>query len=204
MNSPGNLPQIRADTGQTRYSVGDLLLDRAQFAWQGRLGGAQREAQRNKSLLGTCFCGSIPTVTILMSSRFAIADDGDSGEGRSKPRKALRSRRSRGWLNQWGNPPMPSAGGDMPGMPGRGDMPGMSGGAGMMSEQDMTALQNAEGVEASRLFLTQMIAQHEGAITMAQTEINDGQYPEAVALARSMVTSQQQEIDTMKAILASL
>jgi hypothetical protein len=49
VNSPGNLPQIRADTGQTRYDVGDLLLEGAQFAGQRQLGAAQLEAQRDKS-----------------------------------------------------------------------------------------------------------------------------------------------------------
>jgi uncharacterized protein (DUF305 family) len=127
-----------------------------------------------------------------------------------------------GWLTQWGSPqmPMPSGmpdhgnmpmpSGDMPGhsimsttsaMPSTSGMPGMSG---MMSEQDMAALQNAQGVEASKLFLTQMITHHEGAITMAQTEIKDGQYPAAVELARAIVAAQQKEIDTMKGILATL
>jgi uncharacterized protein (DUF305 family) len=92
----------------------------------------------------------------------------------------------------------------MPGMPGMSGMPGMPGMAGMMSPRDMAALQNAQGVEASKLFLTQMIAHHEGAITMAQTEIKDGQYPAAIELARAIVTAQQKEIDTMKGILASL
>jgi uncharacterized protein (DUF305 family) len=98
-------------------------------------------------------------------------------------------------------PQMPS------GMPGHGDMPGMSetpGMTGMMSEQDMAALQNAQGVEASKLFLTQMIAHHEGAITMGQNEIKDGQYPAAIELAQSIVTSQQKEIETMKGIPATL
>ena len=99
-----------------------------------------------------------------------------------------------GWLTQWGTPSMPP-------MSGHGDMPGMSG---MMSEQDMTALKDAQGVDASKLFLTQMIAHHEGAITMAHSEINDGQYPPAVEMARAIVTTQQQEIDTMNCILASL
>jgi uncharacterized protein (DUF305 family) len=99
-----------------------------------------------------------------------------------------------GWLTQWGTPSMPP-------MSGHGDMPGMSG---MMSEQDMSALKDAQGVDASKLFLTQMIAHHEGAITMAQSEIKDGQYPPAVEMARAIVTSQQQEIDTMNGILASL
>jgi uncharacterized protein (DUF305 family) len=83
-------------------------------------------------------------------------------------------------------------------------MSGMPGMSGMMSEQDMAALQNVQGVEASKLFLTQMITHHEGAITMAQTEIKDGQYPAAVELARAIVAGQQKEIDTMKGILATL
>jgi uncharacterized protein (DUF305 family) len=115
-----------------------------------------------------------------------------------------------GWLTQWGNPQMPTPSGDMsghgnmPGMSGMPSMSGMPGMAGMMSDEDMTALQNAQGVEASKLFLTQMITHHEGAITMAQTEIKDGQYPAAVELARSIVAAQQKEIDTMKGILATL
>ena len=112
-----------------------------------------------------------------------------------------------GWLTQWGNPPMPPMpAADMPGhnMPGMSGTPGMSGMSGMMSDQDMAALQNAQGTEASKLFLTQMITHHEGAITMAQTEIKDGQYPAAVELAKAIITAQQKEIDTMKGILATL
>jgi uncharacterized protein (DUF305 family) len=99
-----------------------------------------------------------------------------------------------GWLTQWGTPSIPP-------MSGHGDMPGMSG---IMSEQDMTALKDAQGVDAGKLFLTQMITHHKGAITMAQSEIKDGQYPPAVEMARAIVTTQQQEIDTMNGILASL
>jgi len=118
-----------------------------------------------------------------------------------------------GWLKQWGSPQMPMPSGSMPGhadmpmtsgnVPGMSGMPGMAGMAGMMSDEDMAALQSAQGVEASKLFLTQMIAHHEGAITMAQNEIKDGQYPPAVELAHAIVTSQQREIDTMKGILAT-
>ncbi|SBS75457.1 conserved exported hypothetical protein [uncultured Mycobacterium sp.] len=111
-----------------------------------------------------------------------------------------------GWLNQWGMPGMggmPGAGDmpGMPGMPGMGDMPGMEG---MMSPADMQALQNAQGVEASKLFLTQMIEHHQGAIAMAQNEIKNGQFPDEVALAKSIASSQQKEIDTMNQILGSL
>jgi uncharacterized protein (DUF305 family) len=100
------------------------------------------------------------------------------------------------WLPQWGTPAIPPMSGH--------DMPGMAGMQGMMSESDMTALKAAQGVEASKLFLTQMIAHHEGAITMAQNEIKDGQFTAALDMAKAIVATQQKEIDTMKGILATL
>lgn len=110
-----------------------------------------------------------------------------------------------GWLQQWGagstpassSSPMPGhdmSGGDMSRMP-------TGSGHGMMSDADMAALQNAQGTEAGRLFLTQMIKHHEGAITMAQQEIDSGQFPAAVDMARTIVSSQQQEITTMQGLL---
>jgi len=107
------------------------------------------------------------------------------------------------WLGQWGNPPMPP----MATQEGHGghDMDGMSGdGMGMMSDEEMTALKNANGVEAGRLFLTGMITHHEGAIAMAQNEIEGGKFVPAVELARAIVKTQQQEIDTMKGILETM
>ncbi|WP_039827433.1 DUF305 domain-containing protein [Nocardia testacea] len=100
------------------------------------------------------------------------------------------------WLGQWGEPTR---------MPGH-DVPGMNEHRmeGMMSKQDMQALSAAQGTEAARLFLTQMIAHHEGAIAMAQTEIEDGQFPDAVAMARTIVDTQQQEIGTMRQLLTTL
>ncbi|WP_208301146.1 DUF305 domain-containing protein [Mycobacterium sp. DL440] len=106
-----------------------------------------------------------------------------------------------GWLKLWGNPPMPPMPQQGHGDMGHGDMPAMQG---MVSEADMTALRNAQGAEAAKLYLTHMIAHHEGAITMAQDEIKDGQYPAAVEMARTIVKTQQQEIDTMHQILGSL
>ncbi|OMC33555.1 DUF305 domain-containing protein [Mycobacterium sp. GA-1841] len=98
-----------------------------------------------------------------------------------------------GWLTQWGNPPMPPMD--------HGDMAHMQG---MVSEADMTALREAQGVEAAKLFLTHMIAHHEGAITMAEDEIRDGKDPAAVELAHTIVSTQQQEIDSMHQKLAAL
>jgi len=89
------------------------------------------------------------------------------------------------WLSQWGQPATSMA-------------------PGMMTDQDMTALQNAQGVDASKQFLTGMIQEHQAAIAMTEDEIKSGQYPPAVALANSIVTNHQQEITTMQGILASL
>ncbi|GAA2531151.1 DUF305 domain-containing protein [Mycolicibacterium diernhoferi] len=94
------------------------------------------------------------------------------------------------WLTSWGNPPMP----DMD----HGSMEGM------VAPADIEKLRSAPGPEAARLFLTQMIGHHEGAITMAQTEIDDGQHEPAIAMARAIIDSQQREIDEMKQILESL
>jgi uncharacterized protein (DUF305 family) len=102
------------------------------------------------------------------------------------------------WLNHWGNPPMPGT------APGDVQMPAQSSMPGILSKRELDALREANGADASTLFLTQMIAHHEGAIDLAQTEIEEGQYPAAVALARSIVSTQQQEIDTMKRILSSM
>jgi uncharacterized protein (DUF305 family) len=105
------------------------------------------------------------------------------------------------WLDQWGNPPMPP----MKKAEGGHDMEGMSGDAmGMMSDEQMTALKNAKGVEANKLFLTGMIGHHEGAIDMAQNEIEDGRFAPAIEMARAIVKSQTEEIDTMKGILETL
>ncbi len=77
-------------------------------------------------------------------------------------------------------------------------------GDGMMSDEDMAALGSAEGEEASRLFLEQMIVHHEGAIEMAEEEIESGRNPDAIALAGKIAADQQAEIETMRGLLSTL
>jgi len=99
-----------------------------------------------------------------------------------------------GWLDEWGF-------GSMDGMDG---MNHGGGGGGMMSDEDMAALGNATGAEASRLFLAQMIEHHEGALAMAEDEIKNGKNPDVIALAQDIVTSQTTEIATMKQLLTEV
>jgi uncharacterized protein (DUF305 family) len=100
-----------------------------------------------------------------------------------------------GWLQDWGVDPDDASGMD------HSEHGGMDG---MMSESDMAALESADGAEASRLFLEQMIEHHEGAIDMAQTQVDDGESTDAIALAQDIVDTQAAEIDQMRNLLADL
>lgn len=104
----------------------------------------------------------------------------------------------RGWLMQWGAPEQ------MAGMDGmdHGDMDmGGQTAAGMMSDQDMTALMDASGTEFDQMWLAMMIAHHKGAIEMAQQVTSQSTNPEVTALADAIVAGQTTEIDTMQKLL---
>ena len=96
-----------------------------------------------------------------------------------------------GWLSDWGTA-------------GEGtDHSGMAMG-GMMSDQDMADLQAATGTAFGRLWLQLMLEHHTGAVGMAQTEIADGQDPDAVAMAQDIVASQSAEITEMEGLLQAM
>lgn len=88
-----------------------------------------------------------------------------------------------------------------------GDMEGMdhgSGMRGMMSEEDMAALEEAQGAEAAALYLEQMITHHEGAVEMAQEQLDNGENPEALQLAQQIIDAQEAEIAQMEDMLQDL
>ena len=80
-------------------------------------------------------------------------------------------------------------------------MGGMNDG-GLLSDEDMTALEDATGDDAARLFLEQMTVHHEGAIEMAEAEAADGENAEAKELAETIVAAQTDEIAVMQGLLA--
>lgn len=100
------------------------------------------------------------------------------------------------WLNAWGEDvdPMDHGGMDMNGM----DMNGMS------QEEMMTHLEGLSGEEFDAAFLEGMIAHHEGAVEMAETELADGENPEALALAEKIIADQEAEITEMEELLSQL
>ncbi|WIB25707.1 DUF305 domain-containing protein [Curtobacterium sp. MCSS17_015] len=100
-----------------------------------------------------------------------------------------------GWLKAWGEPTEMSS---MAGM----DHSSMSGG--MMSDSDMDALEQASAADAGKLYLEQMVEHHTSAVDMVKTEIDKGKSTDAIAMAKSIVSSQTEQITQMKDMLASM
>ena len=84
-----------------------------------------------------------------------------------------------------------------------GDMGGMDhgGGSGMMTADQMSALAKANGAAFYKLYLQDMIMHHEGAVTMAQQELDSGENSDVKALAQAIITGQTKEISEMKQML---
>ncbi|WP_433343457.1 DUF305 domain-containing protein [Streptomyces sp. CA-253872] len=96
-----------------------------------------------------------------------------------------------GWLTSWGEQ-----------VPGAMHHSGEHVMAGMMSEADMKGLAKARGAAFDAAFLRLMIRHHEGAVTMAGTEREEGVHGPAKALARRIVRTQTAEIATMRKLSA--
>lgn len=102
-----------------------------------------------------------------------------------------------GWLQEWDEEVTSDMGhGDM-GHGTASEMPGM------MTADEMAGLEAADGEAWDRMFLTMMIEHHEGAVEMAETEVADGSYPDAVEMAEEIIEVQQAEIDQMEELLGS-
>lgn len=100
-------------------------------------------------------------------------------------------------LQSRGAPAQPTASAGMPGsnMP---DMPGM------MADAQMRQLQQASGAAFDRMWLQMMIQHHTAAIQMSQTELRNGNNPDAKALAQKIIDAQQAEITQMQAVLRTI
>lgn len=95
------------------------------------------------------------------------------------------------WLMQWqdvGGSGSSGAGNPMP----------MTG---MVDQATVDKLQTLTGGDFDKLWLTSMIDHHRGAIAMAQDEFAHGRNADILYLARSLVATQQSEIDQMKQML---
>lgn len=96
-----------------------------------------------------------------------------------------------GWLEEWGEE-VPAEGGD------HGDHGDMEG---MMTPEDLATLEGLEGAAFDAEFLRQMIVHHEGAITMAEGVLGDGESAEVADLAQQISDAQRDEVDQMQDML---
>ena len=76
--------------------------------------------------------------------------------------------------------------------------------AGMLSDSEFSALENATGAEFDRLYLEGMIAHHEGAIQMAKTALTGNKNTIVKDLCDAIIASQADQIAYMKELLAKL
>lgn len=81
------------------------------------------------------------------------------------------------------------------------DHSAMDHGNGMMTADQMAALDDATGDEFDEMFLELMIEHHEGAIAMSETELSEGANEKAKELAQEVIDAQQAEIDQMREFL---
>lgn len=109
----------------------------------------------------------------------------------------------RGWLDVWGlgpnssAPPMAWAGGHHD----DGDHAAMPG---MLSREQIAALNELDGTALDRTFLELMIEHHEGGVVMAEAALESLDDGPVHRLAQSIVDAQQSEIDMMTGLLAEL
>ena len=94
------------------------------------------------------------------------------------------------WLDDWDIDPAGSDG-----------MDGMDGANGMMSDDEMDMMSEAMGADLDRMFLETMIRHHQGAIRMAEVELEEGSNADVIALAQGIIDGQQAEIDQMQSML---
>jgi uncharacterized protein (DUF305 family) len=135
------------------------------------------------------------------------------GHGASRPVEEVASQISaeqipeiaqlQGMLAEWNQPAVTPAASPM------GGMPGMDGGSalaaaapGMMTEDEMTRLESANGPPFDCAFLQMMITHHEGALTMAKAELADGRDQDAMLMAQNISDAQQASIQLMQQLLA--
>ena len=80
----------------------------------------------------------------------------------------------------------------------------MGGGSSMSMGGDAATLMPLKGAAFDKAFLELMTAHHQGALPMAQAQLDKGENPQAKVLAQEIIKAQTAEIAEMKQLLAQL
>jgi uncharacterized protein (DUF305 family) len=75
--------------------------------------------------------------------------------------------------------------------------------SGMVDDATMRRLPTLYDNDFDTLWTTSMIGHHEGAVTMAQEELTQGESPDAKHVAQLIIESQQREIAIMKHLISA-
>ncbi|SDG07133.1 Uncharacterized conserved protein, DUF305 family [Blastococcus aurantiacus] len=188
-----------ADPGANRASANSPDVDQA----PGSSSTAVREAFNNADV--TFVQGAIPQQHGALAA--AQLAEGRAGDARvhSLSRRIEAAQKSdvetmAGWLFEWGEPLPEDQDLANHGPDDIVDGPGW----GSPFDEALARLEVARGVDFDRLLLQAMVQSHQNAVDMAETEIAEGAYPAAVALARDIVRFRTAEIEEMKALLVDL
>ena len=74
---------------------------------------------------------------------------------------------------------------------------------GMVDDATMRRLPSLSGAEFDTAWITAMIGHHQGAVTMSQAELANGQSPDAQKMARLIINAQQREISYMTNLIST-
>ena len=103
-----------------------------------------------------------------------------------------------GFLNEWGVESDPNSD------PHAGHKMSGDESHGMMTDEELAELKNLSGAEFEKMWLTMMLAHHQGAVKMAETVIADGKDSRVKTLAETIINAQQEEIAQINTLLANL
>lgn len=72
---------------------------------------------------------------------------------------------------------------------------------GLASDADIATLASSSGTDADRIFVTLMVAHHEGGIHMAEAAASQASIGQVATMARQMAASQREEINEMRSLV---
>lgn len=99
------------------------------------------------------------------------------------------------WLDAWGAQRLTGAE--------AGESHGAHGMAGMLTDEQLAALEAAQGDEFDEMFARLMIEHHEGAVSMARDVLANGQDPAVAELAQGIIEVQEREIAQLQGMQGS-